>query len=345
MSVYEIDPLHDPRWPDLLERHPQASVFHTQAWLASLRHTHGYEPVAFTTTGPGAPLRNGWVFCRIRSLLTGRRLVSLPFSDHCDPLLENPEDLEEMSCSLKRSREEDHCRYVEYRFASKQEVPQDFEKYQEFCLHRLDLQPSLDKLFHGLHESSTQRKIRRAEREELRYEEGSSEALLQRFYQLLVLTRRRHHVPPQPRTWFANLVKYFGNQLKILVAFNKEIPVASIITLRFKSTLVYKYGGTDERFFPLGGMQMLLWRAIVEAKQRQLREFDLGRSDLHAKGLIVLKDRLGAERSSLCYLRYPGQGRSTSPSSECMLRRKKLLSYIPGRVLAAGGRLLYRHFG
>jgi hypothetical protein len=345
MSVYEIDPLRDPRWPYLLERHPRASVFHTQAWLASLRHTHGYEPVAFTTTAPGAPLRNGWVFCRIRSWLTGRRLVSLPFSDHCDPLLENPEDLEEISCSLKRSRKEDNCRYIEYRFASKQDVPEDFDKYQEFCLHKLDLQPSLDKLFHGLHESSTRRKIRRAEREELRYEEGSSEALLQQFYQLLVLTRRRHHVPPQPRKWFSNLVRYFGNHIQIRVAFNKETPVASIITLCFKKALVYKYGGTDERFFRLGGMQMLLWRAIVEAKQRQLREFDLGRSELQAKGLIVLKDRLGAERSSLCYFRYPGQGCLTASSRSRMFYSEKLLSYIPDRIMSAGGRLLYRHFG
>lgn len=345
MSVYEIDPLCDPRWPELLERHPQASVFHTRAWLASLRDTHGYKPVAFTTTAPEAPLRNGWVFCRIRSWLTGRRLVSLPFSDHCDPLLENPEDLDEISWSLKRFREEDDCRYVEFRFASNKEVPQDFRKYQEFCLHKLDLQPSLDKLFHGLHESSTRRKIRRAEREKLRYEEGSSETLLQQFYQLLVLTRRRHHVPPQPRKWFSNLVRYFGNHIQIRVAFNKETPVASIITLCFKNTLVYKYGGADERFFRLGGMQMLLWRAIVEAKQRRLREFDLGRSDLQAKGLIVLKDRLGAERSSLCYFRYPGQGRSTSLSSDRICRRKKLLSYVPSRIIDAGGRLLYRHFG
>jgi hypothetical protein len=345
MSVYEIDPLRDPRWPDLLERHPQASVFHTQAWLTSLRDTHGYEPVAFTTTAPGARLRNGWVFCRIRSWLTGRRLVSLPFSDHCDPLLENPENLEEISSSLKQGRIEEHCRYVEYRFASLEGTPQDFTKYQEFCLHKLDLRPSLEDLFHGLHESSTRRKIRRAEREALRYEEGSSEALLQHFYQLLVLTRRRHHVPPQPRKWFSSLVRHFGNQIRIRVAFNKETPVASIVTLCFKNTLVYKYGGTDERFFRLGGMQMLLWRAIVEAKQRQLREFDLGRSDLQAKGLIVLKDRLGAKRSPLCYFRYPGQGRLTALSSSRTFYSEKLLPYIPDRIISVGGRLLYRHFG
>src|ERR1700676_4757136 len=80
MSVYEIDPLSDHRWHELLQQHPRASVFHSCAWLDALKQTYEYEPVAYTTTAPGAPLKNGWVFCRIRSWLTGRRLVSLPFS-------------------------------------------------------------------------------------------------------------------------------------------------------------------------------------------------------------------------------------------------------------------------
>ena len=35
---------------------------------------------------PDEPLENGFLFCRVESWLTGRRLVSLPFSDHCEPL-------------------------------------------------------------------------------------------------------------------------------------------------------------------------------------------------------------------------------------------------------------------
>ena len=49
----------------------------------------GYQPVAFTTCAPAAELRNAVVFCEIQSWLTGSRLVSLPFSDHCDPLVDD----------------------------------------------------------------------------------------------------------------------------------------------------------------------------------------------------------------------------------------------------------------
>src|SRR5207247_5208993 len=62
---------------------------------------------------------------------------------------------------------------------------------RSFTLHVLDLRPDLDDLFRAFHKDSIQRKIRRANREALNYEEGRSEALLHKFYRLLLLTRRQ----------------------------------------------------------------------------------------------------------------------------------------------------------
>ena len=87
MAVYKIDPLSDPRWPEFLQRHPDAAIFHTPEWIEALRRTYGYEPVVYTTSSPGSDLTNGIPFCRINSWLTGRRLVSLPFSDHCQQMI------------------------------------------------------------------------------------------------------------------------------------------------------------------------------------------------------------------------------------------------------------------
>jgi len=75
-----------------------------------------------------------------------------------------------------------------------------------YCLHTLDLSPSLEGAFGRFHHSCARRAIRRASREGLRYESGSSERLLAEFYGLLRLTRRRHGLPPQPLGWFRNLV-------------------------------------------------------------------------------------------------------------------------------------------
>src|SRR5580698_4409818 len=83
--VTSVDPLNDPRWPSFLASHPDASIFHTREWLNAVHRTYNYKPIAFTVSN-GEELSNAVVFCRIRSWLTGNRLVSLPFSDHCQPL-------------------------------------------------------------------------------------------------------------------------------------------------------------------------------------------------------------------------------------------------------------------
>jgi hypothetical protein len=345
MGVYAIDPVRDLRWPEFLQRDPRSSVFHTPGWLEALRRTYRYEPVAYTTSAPGAELANAWVFCRVRSWLTGRRMVSLPFSDHCDPLVDKPEHLEELSRALRRAPEARSWSYIEYRPLTVEAVVGGFESSETFCFHKLDLRHDLHDLFRGLHKDSTQRKIRRAEREGLTCEEGSSQRLLDKFYHLLVLTRRRHQLPPQPRTWFSNLATCMGDQLKIWVASSHGIPVASILTLRFKSTLTYKYGCADERFFRLGGMQMLLWRAMQEAKESCLKEFDLGRSDANDEGLIAFKDRLGAMRITLTYFRHPPGSPHAPFASRSGQQGRRMLSYMPAGLLATGGKLLYRHFG
>src|SRR5215469_3393094 len=91
--MYWNDPLRDDAWSSLVARHPHGSVFHTVSWLEALRRTYGYRPVVLTSHSPGAELVDGIPFCEVKSWISGSRLVSLPFSDHCEPLLEQAEDL------------------------------------------------------------------------------------------------------------------------------------------------------------------------------------------------------------------------------------------------------------
>jgi hypothetical protein len=116
--IYEIDPLRDPRWPEFTQHHRRASVFHTRGWLEAVRQTYGYHPVAPTTNGPGSDLENALAFCLVHSWLTGRRLVSLPFSDHCEPLAESNEDLTELFAGLHARATAGNCKYLEARWIS-----------------------------------------------------------------------------------------------------------------------------------------------------------------------------------------------------------------------------------
>ena len=343
-EAYSLDPLRDPRWPAFVERHPRSSVFHTPGWLEALRRTYGYQPVAYTTTPPGMKLTNGVVLCQVYSHITGRRLVSLPFSDHCEPLVEHPEDLKALLHSLEPGCAKERWKYIELRPRTDCVIFPGFEPAQSFHFHTVDLKSDLEEIFRRFHKDSTQRKIRRAERERLTYEEGRSDPLLDSFYHLLRRTRRRQQLPPQPRDWFRNLLDCLGERAKIRVASKDGRPIASILTLSFKDVHVYKYGCSDERSHNLGGIHLLFWNAIQDGKRNGARQFDLGRSDPDNPGLITFKDRWGASRSQLTYWRYQGR-LSRVPATWRMQVAKKIFSHIPARFLLAAGKLLYKHVG
>jgi hypothetical protein len=346
MPVYTFNPLEDPRWAGFGTRHPHFSVFHTTGWLEALNRTYGYEPIVYSTSPAGATLTSGIVFCRISSWLTGRRLVSLPFADHCEPLLANVDEGREIFNSLQSALDREKFKYIEIRplCAIEENHPQ-LENGSSFCFHSLDLRPSLADLFRSFQKDSTQRKIRRAEREGLGYEAGRSQRLLNDFYRLSLLTRRRHGIPPQPVEWFQNLIACMRDRLTIHMAFNDDRAIAGILTLRHGHTLVYKYGCSDANFHKLGGMPFLFWKAIQEAKEHDLWEFDLGRSDCDNAGLIAFKEHLGATRATLVYKRWTARNQSSLNEGYGMKFAKRVMGHLPGTLLTTAGKLLYRHVG
>jgi hypothetical protein len=348
-SVYSVDPLCDSRWPDFLEDHPEATVFHTRGWLEALRRTYGYLPVVFTTAAPGAKLTNGIVCCRVNSWLTGSRLVSVPFSDHCQPLLDKMENFAVLIQHLRSGLDSESWRYVEFRPLSPYDrhlaEQSGFSRSEQFYLHKLDLRTSLEKIFGNFHKKSTQDKIHRAEREKLDYEEGNSSANLTKFYHLQLLTRRRHQLPPQPLLWFRALLECMGDNAKIRVASKGGQPIASTITLSYKGTVVAKYGCSDSEYHRVGAMPLLLWKAIEEAKRQGALVYDLGRSESENTGLLNFKSNWGAGCSSLSYFRYPSPLSDEPREHWALGLAKNICGRLPNPLLTAAGSFLYKHIG
>jgi hypothetical protein len=335
----------DSRWDDLVSQHPRASVFHQRGWLQALSLTYGYAPFVLTSASAREPLKDGIVFCRVSSWITGTRLVSLPFADHCEPLVDDDAKIPEL---MNYFRAECDCRYWKYAefrpLYGGQEPDFGLEPTGSYWAHELDTRPCLDQIVRGMHKNSFRRKIRRAYREKLSYEVGTSQSQLDEFYRLLLITRRRHLLLPQPRSWFKNLVASMGDRVQIRLARKDGVPVAGMLTLRHRSCVVYKYGCSDGRFHKMGSMPFLFWKLIEDCKASGVESIDLGRSDLTQKGLIVFKDRLGATKSLLTYYRY------TNPKEPRMLTWEPpgfagLFSMLPDAILSAAGGLVYKHIG
>jgi hypothetical protein len=345
VTVYTIDPIRDTRWAEFISRHDSASVFHSLPWLEAIRRTYGYTPVVYTTSPPSSPLANGIVLCQVHSWLTGRRMVSVPFSDHCEPLQDDPSAAAAIAEELKKAVDVGKWKYIELRPRTELPFADGAVKSPDCYLHMLDLRPAAHELLRRTHKTGVQHPIRRAEREGLVYECGNSESLLNAFYRLMIKTRRRHQLPPQPIQWFRNLAACMRERLQIRVAFKDGEEISSILTLQHKDVVVYKYGCSDKAFSNLGGTPFLLWKTIVEAKAAGLTCLDLGRSDADNSGLIAFKDRWGAKSSKLTYLRWSRKQVLDVAGRRSSGVIKLLFAMMPDAVLQATGRILYRHVG
>jgi hypothetical protein len=345
-QFYTLDPMQDSRWDDLVAAHPRASVFHQRGWLKTLANTYGYRPVVLTSTPPGERLSDGIVFCEVKSWITGNRLVSLPFADHTEPLLNESGDAFNFTDWMRTECRKRSWKYIEIRpLFSEIDLGCSLAASQSFWFHTLDLSPTLDEIFHNFHKDSVQRRIRKAEREQLSYERGCSEELLNDFYRLLMKTRRRHRLLPQPRAWFRNLLACMKPSVEIRVARKDNTPIAAILTLSHRRTVVYKYGCSDEEFHPLAGMPFLLWKLIQESKMAGTEQIDLGRTDLENDGLIRFKDQFGTMRRPLTYFRYSDGTREKCVTAPDMPAARRLFSVLPDALSSRAGRLLYRHIG
>lgn len=346
MNINVINPLLDHRWDDLVASHPRATAFHQRGWLEALARTYGYTPLVLTSASASEPLNDGMVLCRVSSWITGTRLVSLPFADHCELLMNDRDESPEFMNWLRAECDDHSWRYLELRpLSGIQNKISGLQPADSYWFHELDLRPNLEQLFLGLHKNSFQRKIRRAEKEGLTCEVGRSPGLLDEFYRLLLITRRRHGLVPQPRAWFRNLVKSLGEKLQVRVARKDGAAIAAMLTLRHKSSITYKYGCSSASVHSLGAMPLLFWRLIEEGKASETERIDLGRTDLSNQGLIDFKDRLGAKKKLLTYYRYTtAEKRNPAPTWQKKGLRK-ILHGLPDAVLSTAGRVLYRHMG
>jgi len=342
-AIRQVDPVvEDDRWDAGLADCPSATFFHTAAWARVLEEAYGFRPAYFTLRAAGK-LCAVLPVMEIDSWLTGRRGVSLPFTDECAPLCADP-------ASFRRLLGEalDHARlrgwkYLEFRggrplFGSALASA-------SFLGHQLDLRDPEAVLFSRL-ESSVRRAIRKAGQGGLAIEFSQGIAAVREFHSLLGKTRKRHGVPPQPFSFFAAIQRHIlaQNQGWVVLARHGGIPVAGAVYFRFGKTVIYKYGASDEAFQHLRANNLVMWEAIKRHAQEGFATLDFGRTSLENEGLRRFKLGWGATERRIDYVRYDCRsglfGVAADPSHGWHIRLFKLL---PVRLLQWIGATLYKH--
>ena len=219
-----------------------------------------------------------------------------------------------------------------------------FEREESNYLYALDLRPDLDVIFKGIKRDNRE-DIRKAERNALRHVVGRDAEFVRAYFGLHVMTRSTQGVPPQPYAWFENLARSLGDMLDIHLLLQDSRPIAGLVTILFRDQLMVKYTASDPVRDRRAMGKSLVWKSICRAKERGATTLDWGRCEPQHVGLAQFKERFGAVRSELLYLRYPAVPADRHRPRWVSRAATSIAPRLPLSLLAAAGRVAYRHVG
>ncbi len=346
MNVVRVDPRIDPLWCRLVHQTP-SSVFHSPSWMRVLSDTYGWEPNAYVVLDESGKPKAGLPFCRISDLL-GERIVSLPFSDYCDPLVEDADSWRLLIDGLLPEQLPISLRCLHNNLPLTDER---FTLAKQAKWHRLDLRPELDALWNAMHDS-THRAIRKSERAGLTLRVAQSEQELRSFFEMhLKIRKYKYGLLAQPYSFFQNIWRHFVDSQHgfLLLAIHEDKIVAGDFFLDWKDTLYYKFNASLPGDLSYRPNDLLIWEGIRRGKDLGLAYLDFGLSDVDQEGLIRYKRKFGTEEKTISFLRCSPNGSSTPAQKEIRellgtLTNRFTDHLVPDSITERAGEDLYRLF-
>ena len=331
-------------WIKCVQNCSEANVFHHPSWSLCLSESYGYRPFVLAMKSSDGLILAGLPVLEINSWLTGKRWVSLPFSDHCSPLLQNENDLEFFTNELINTCKALSAPKVEIR----QYLPsvEGFLNGKSYFIHYLKLGNKPEELYKRFRKKGVQYCIKKAAKSGIDILQSSELESLLTFYNLHLMTRKKHGVPIQPKKYFLKLWEYIIKQNMgfIMLAHYKGKVIAGGVFLHYNRYMIYKYGATDPEYLNLYANHLLLWEAIQWGCRNGYHIFDWGRTDKENGGLRHFKLGWGTEEEVLSYS-YIGKAPedySTGWKHKMVENTIRKSPVWVGRLL---GELLYKHVG
>jgi lipid II:glycine glycyltransferase (peptidoglycan interpeptide bridge formation enzyme) len=195
-------------------------------------------------------------------------------------------------------------------------------------------------------EPSVRRAIRKGEKCGVKLEISHSLEGVREFYRLHCVTRKKHGVPPQPFSFFANFHRHViaHNHGFVVIAKINNRAIAASVFVHYGATAIYKYGASDENYQNFRGANLVMWHAIQWLARAGFDRLDFGRTDHANEGLRRFKLGWGAEERPINYFKYDLRAkRFISGKGEPSQLRERIIKRIPIPMARIIGSVLYRH--
>jgi hypothetical protein len=340
-----VNPLVEPGWDDMVGAHPAGSFFHTTPWARVLVESYGYRPVYFTVVENGT-LQALLPVMEIRSVFTGRRGVSLPFSDYADPFAADEEQYRFLANRAVQYGKEKGWGTLEIR-GGECPWPERISS-REFLGHRLNLGRSENEIHTGFR-TNLKRNLARALKEGVKVEMLHSAAAMEEYYRLHCITRKGHGIPPQPRKFFRKIQEHVIGPGKgvVILATHKDQVVAGAVYFHHGKKAMYKYGASSDAGKQVRANNLVMWEAVRWHRENGFSELCFGRTEPSDEGLRDYKRSYGNGELALPYYKFDiSRNRVVAkPAINGAGHFERYFRKVPIPVSRIVGTLVYRHIG
>ena len=344
MDIQIINPITYLGWDNLLLNTPGYSFFHSSAWAKVLNESYQYKPTYFTVFERDKILALIPVM-GIRSILTGSRGVSLPFSDYCEPIIGADIQLQGLLNHIIDFGKTTGWNYIELRGGGCHMTH--FPQSINYIGHILNLSEDNETNFLSFNHA-TKKAIRRSIRKDVTVTMHNSLESVKDFYKLNVITRKRHGLPPQPYRFFEKLYDYVISKDMgiVLLASWKDRVVAGAIYFHFGEHAICKYSASEHKYHHLRANNIITWEAIKWYSQKGYKKLSFGRTDIEHQGLRTFKTGWGMKEYIIGYYKYDLKKDVFIKNSPKNTKLSNLIfSKMPLSLLKIIGSILYKHVG
>lgn len=289
-TVVTVDPRTDSGWAELVTSRT-SDVFHSPEWARVLADTYGFEPKAKLLLDEEGKPRAGLAYVDVDDA-RGRRLVSMPFSDFCDPLVDDSSDWDTLTADLPLDSVPATIRCLRHPMVDGRWV-----ETASFAWHRVDSsRPEADAW--AAIDSGARRAIRKAAARGVEVSPATGEAELRAFFELHLRVRKhKYGLLAQPWRFFEAIWEHFladGNGTLLLARVDGQL-LGAVLYLKWRDTLYYKFNASDPSGLEVRPNDLLMWSGVDAARERGLAWVDLGVSDWEQEGLVRYKRKYATE--------------------------------------------------
>jgi FemAB-related protein (PEP-CTERM system-associated) len=340
MRILFLDGSCEARYADYVAGRDDATFFHELGWKRAVERTFGHESWYLMAERSGGVVGVLPLF-QVNSILAGRLLTSLPYATYGGVLADDGDAAHSLLTEAKAIARHIGARSIELRSICAADPSLEIDTHHVTFMKALPGRP--DDVLPALPRKARAAARRAAERYSLTTEYGH--ALLPEIWRLYARSMRRLGSPNYPRRFFEALLAAEPDRCLCQLVRCAGRPVAGLLTLLHRDTVMPYFAGIDERRAIYGLSHYLYAESMRWGVERGFSRYDFGRSRIDNAGAYDFKRLCGFEPRPLEYQTYLPTGRSApdlAAGSPRWVIARRLWQHLPLAVARPLGGSLAR---